>query len=183
MKNLFCLLSIAYCLLAFPSCKQKTDYSKEISSLDSAFVKLKEAENIFLSADTNSFRSVYNFYQEKFHLIRKKISKDTVKKNTAVFLSDTYEQTGNLQNLLDNKKFFERALREGRQRINDLKHDLTEDLIEKNKSAVYVINEITASQKITAAVNRVIEKAKTAAAKLDSLKTEIVQIADSVQAQ
>lgn len=176
----FCLLSIVYCLLFFSSCKQKTDYSKEISRLDSALVKLKETEKNFLSSDTNSFRSVYNFSQGKLHLISEKIAKDTVKKKTAMFLSEAYEYTGNLQNLLDNKKFLERAMNEGQQRINDLKHDLTENLIEKNKSAQYIVNEINASQKISDAVNKAIEKAKSSSMKLDSLKTEIIHIADSL---
>ena len=180
MKNLFCLLPIAYCLLTFSSCKQKTDYSKEISRLDSAVVKLKETEKVFLSVDTNSLKNIYNSSQEKLHLITDKISKDTVKKKTAMFLSEAYSYTGNLQNLLDNKKFMERALKDGEQRISDLKHDLTEDLIEKNKSAEYIVNELNVTQKICDVVNKSIENAKSSSAKLDSMKTQIIFLADSL---
>jgi len=57
---------------------------------------------------------------------------------------------------------------------------LTEDLIEKNKSAEYIVNEINASQKIYEAVNKAIENAKMASLKLDSLKTQIIALADSI---
>ena len=184
MRNPFCLLLTAYCLLVFfPSCKNKTDYSKEISHLDSAIIKLKEAENIFLTVDTNSLKNIYNSSQEKLHLISDKISKDTVKKKTAMFLSEAYSYTGNLQNLLENKKFMERALKDGEQRINDLKHDLTEDLIEKNKSAEYIVNELNATQKICDVVNKAIENAKSSSAKLDSMKTQIIFLADSLNSK
>jgi len=113
VKN-FCLLPIAYCLLVFIfSCKQKTDYSKEISRLDSAGIVLAEAEKNLLSVDTSTLRSSYNSVSENLHSIIKKISKDTVKKKTAMFLSDAYQQSGNILNLLGNKKHLERALREG----------------------------------------------------------------------
>ena len=177
----FCLLSIVYFLLAFSSCKNKTDYSKEISRLDSAVAKLKEAEKVFLSVDTNSLKNIYNSSQEKLHLITDKISKDTVKKKTAMFLSEAYSHTGNLHNLLENKKFMERALKDGEQRISDLKHDLTEDLIEKNKSTEYIVNELSASQKIYDVVNKAIKNAKSSSSKLDSMKTQIIFLADSVK--
>jgi len=89
---------------------------------------LKEAENILLSADTNPLRSSYNFSKEKLQLISEFISKGTVKKKTAIFLSDAYEQSGNIQNLLDNKKYLEQSISECQQRIRDLKHDLTKPL-------------------------------------------------------
>ncbi|MEK6616958.1 MAG: hypothetical protein AABZ32_12790 [Bacteroidota bacterium] len=176
----FCLFSI---LLAFSSCKNKTDYSKEISLLDSAVVKLKEAETFFLSADTGSLRSVYDFSQEKLKMISEKIAKDTVKKKTAVVVSDAYQQSGNIRNLLDNKKYLERAIKESQQRISDLKHDLTEDFIEKNKSTEYILNEMNASQKIYETIRKAIEKAKASATKLDSLKTQISFIADSLKSK
>lgn len=98
-----------------------------------------------------------------------------------MFLSEIYELSGNILNLLDNKKLLERAVKESKQRISDLKHDLNENLIEKNKAAGYVVNEMSASHKIYEAVNKVITNAKTSVKKLDSLKTEIVHIADSLQ--
>lgn len=97
-----------------------------------------------------------------------------------MFLSDAYQQSGNILNLLDNKKHLERVISEGQQRINDLKHDLTEDLIEKNKSAEYIVNEMNVSRKIYEAVSQAIEKAKSSATKLDSLKTQIIALADSL---
>mgnify|MGYP001609428544 FL=1 len=155
----YLLITILFSILAFQSCKQKTDYSKEISRLDSAGIILAEAEKNLFSVDTGTLRSSYNSVSGNLNIIIEKISKDTVKKKTAMFLSDAYQQSGNILNLLDNKKHLERALSEGQQRINDLKHDLTEDLIEKNKSAEYIVNEINASQKLYEAVNKAIEKA------------------------
>ena len=183
MKNP-CLPPVAYCLLAVSfSCKQKTDYSKELYSLDSASVKLKEAEAIFLSADTGSFRTAYIFSKEKLAVISEKITKDTLNKSAALFLSDAFEQTGNVRNVLDNRLFLERAIREGQQRISDLKHDLEADLIDKNKSAEYIVNEVNASKKVFEMVNRTIANAKTSAARLDSMKTEITHLADSLTTQ
>ena len=178
------LLPAAYCLLAVCiSCKQKTNYSGEIARLDSAVVKLIEAENTFTALDTVSLQASSRLFQEKLHTIRDRISGDTVKKITAQFLSYACEQEGNLANLIENKRYFARAIAEGRQRISDLKHDLTEDLIEKNKSAGYIVNELNASQKICETMNQSIEKAKSAAAKLDSMKTRIIFIADSLQSK
>lgn len=174
------LLIATVCILAFSSCKTKTDYSKEISRLDSAIIKLKDAEKVFYSADTGSLRTTYHFFQGKLRLITERIAKDTVNKNTALFLSIAYEQTGNLQNLLENNKFLERALGEGQQRINDLKHDLAEDLIDKNKSQEYIVNELNASQKISETVHKTVGNAKMAQSKLDSLKTQIIFWADSL---
>jgi cell division septum initiation protein DivIVA len=110
-----------------------------------------------------------------------KLSKDTVKKKTATFLTDAYEQSGNISNLLNNKKYLERAMKESGQRISDLKHDLNENLIEKNKSAEYIVHELNASGKICDVVNKAIERAKTSSAKLDSMKTRIIFIADSLK--
>ena len=95
-------------------------------------------------------------------------------------MSEAYEQQGNLSNLLDNKKYFSKAIAEGQQRINDLKHDLAADLIEKNKSAEYIVNELNASLKICDVVNKAIENAKSSSAKLDSMKTQIIFLADSL---
>ncbi len=183
MKNL-CLLAIAYCLLVFTfSCKPKTDYTNEISRLDSAAIRLKEASTAFSSSDTNAFRSVYTFSQEKLHGIYQTIAKDTLQKNTALFLSDASEHMSNLQNMLENKRFFEKAMTEGEQRIRDLKHDLEADLHEKNKSMEYVVNEINASQKLSEAVNKTIEKARSSATKLDSMKTRIEFLSDSLRSK
>ena len=109
-----------------------------------------------------------------------KLSKDTVKKKTALFLTDAYQLSENISNLLSNKKFMERAISESMQRISDLKHDLNENLIEKNKSDEYIVHEINASKKIYETVNKAIEKAKSSSGKLDSMKTQIAFFADSL---
>ena len=101
----------------------------------------------------------------------------------AIFLSGACEQSGNILNLLDNQKYLERAIKESIQRITDLKHDLTEDLIEKNKSAEYIANEVNASEKISNAVSKAIERAKTSSIKLDSIKTQIVFLSDSLKSK
>src|SRR3972149_4785236 len=91
---LFCLLPTAYCLLVFTSsCKQKTDYTKEISRLDSSSSVLISTGNLLLSVDTIALRTSYHFTAEKLHSISKKLSKDTVRKKTALFLSDAYHQS------------------------------------------------------------------------------------------
>lgn len=178
--KLFCQLLIAYCLLAAStSCKQKTDYSKEISRLDSASMVLAIAEKTLLVVDTNRLSSSYNAFTENLHVL----SKDTVKKITALLLSVAYEQSGNIHNLLANKKNLERAIAESKQRIKGLKHDLAENLIEKNKSAEYIVNELNSAAKICDTVNRSIEKTKSSEIKLDSMKTQITFLVDSLKAK
>ncbi|MFI5163860.1 MAG: hypothetical protein ACHQHP_01290 [Bacteroidia bacterium] len=181
-RFLFCLLPTAYCLLFYStSCKQKTDYSKEISRLDSASTVLITAEKILSSADTNLLHSSYNSVAGNLHAVIEKLSKDTVKKKTAEFLSSAYQQSGNILNLLQNKNYLEKAITESQKRINDLKHDLNENLIDKNKSAAYIVSEINSSGKIYDIINKSVERAKSSAAKLDSLKTKISAIADSLK--
>ena len=169
---------LAACI--FSSCKQKTDYSKEIAQLDSALVKLNAAGTVFLAIDTNALRTSDLFFKEKLRMIREKLSGDTVKKITAQFLSEAYEQEGYLANMMDNKKFLARAIEEGRKRMLGLKHDLGEDLIEKNKAAIYIVTELGSSEKICDAMNGAIEKAKSATARLDSMKTRVIFLADSL---
>ena len=182
-RSSYCLLFIAYFLLAFPSCKQKTDHAKEIARLDSAAVLLKEAAKVCSSVDTSALRASFLSAKEKLQLIRQKIASDTLEKKVVLLLSEGYEHAGNLMNLLDNKKYLARAIGEGEQRIGDLKHDLAEDLIEKNKAGEYVVNEMKASLRISEIVNKAIENAKTSERKLDSLKTEITHLADSLQSK
>ena len=177
------MLSMTTAFVFLFACRQRTDHSKEISRLDSASEILTCTGKILLSLDTNSLRNSYNASAGQLHSIREKLAKDTVKKKMAMFLSDAYEQSANIRNLLGNKKYLERAVSEYMQRINDLKHDLSEDLIEKNKTAGYIVNEIDAAGKIFDAVNKSIEKAKTASTKLDSLKTEIIFLADSIKSK
>ena len=113
-------------------------------------------------------------------MISQKLSGDTVRKKAALLLSDAYEQEGNLSNLLENNKYLHRAVMEGMQRISDLKHDLAEDVVEKNKAAEYIVNELNASQKVCEIINNTIAKAKKSSIKLDSLKTKIIFLADSL---
>jgi len=56
-----------------------------------------------------------------------------------------------------------------------------ENLIEKNKVAEYIVNEMNASHKIYETVNKAIANAKSSVKKLDSLKTELTHITDSLQ--
>jgi hypothetical protein len=175
----FWLLAIGYWLLALSSCKPKSDYTKAISRLDSAETVLVSAEKNLLSVDTSNLRASYNSSANNLHIMGK-LSQDTVKKKTALFLTDAYELSGNISNLLNNKKFMGRAISESRQRISDLKHDLNESLIEKNKSDEYIVHEINASKKIYETVNKAIEKAKSSSGKLDSMKTQIAFFADSL---
>ena len=170
-------------LLFLFSCKQKTDYTKEILRLDSALTVLTGADKILSSVDTSELRTSYNSTAKDLHGIMEKLSKDTVKKKTAQFLSDAYERSGNILNLLSNKKFLERAIVESKQRISDLKHDLNENLIEKNRSAEYIVHELNASGKINDMVSQVIERAKLSSVKLDSMKARIIFIADSLKSK
>ena len=178
-------ISIALVVVIFSlhSCKQKTDYTKEISRLDSALTVLTGADKILSSVDTSTLRISYNSTANDLHGIMEKLSKDTVKKKTAQFLSDAYERSGNILNLLSNKKFLERAIAESRQRISDLKHDLDENLIEKNKSEEYIVHEFNSSGKIYETINKAIERAKSSSLKLDSMKTQIIFIADSLKSK
>lgn len=167
-------------LLLLFSCKQKWDYSGEISRLDSAATELIEAKKHFLSVDTIAVRAKFLFAKEKIHSISENISKDTIRKEMALFLSATYEEIGDMQNLLENKKYLERALDETRQRISDLQHDLKEGLVEKEKAAEYIAAEINTSEKLSGTITTAVNKAKTSFTKLDSLSDRLLFLADSL---
>ncbi|HET7819765.1 MAG TPA: hypothetical protein VFL70_10700 [Bacteroidia bacterium] len=166
--------------LLLASCNSPYDYTKEIVLLDSASAKLKEAEKAILNLDTISLKSSYSFSINTLQSISEKIAHDTLNKTTAVVLNNAFEQTKNLENLFDNKKFLSRALSEGYKRIENLKHDLQNDLIEKKLSDEYIKNEINSSEKLNDLVTTSITKAKIAVIKLDSLKTGITSLADSL---
>lgn len=180
----FCILPITCCLLvALSSCKQKIDYSKEISRLDSASTALIGTEKTLLEVDTSKLHASYKTITEDLHGLSEKLSGDTVNKRTALLVTLAYEQAGSIHNLLENKIYLERAMSESKQRLGDLKHDLAENLIETNKAGEYIVNEINSTGKICDAVNRSIEKAKSASSKLDSLKTQITFLADSLNSK
>lgn len=189
MKNLFqfsrigcfTLLTVLSGFFLLSSCKQKTDYAKEIALLDSISDALSIAEKSLLSADTVSLNTMCSAFTTNLNDLTEKLSKDTVAKKTALFLSTAYEQTAHIRNLLTNKTFYIKAIRESRQRINNLRHDLKENLIEKNKSAAYIVNELNSAGKIHDAVQGCMENVKSASSRLDSLKTEIISFADSLK--
>ena len=97
-----------------------------------------------------------------------------------MLLSEAYRHSGNIRILLNNTKCLINAIDETKQRISNLKHDLNKNLIEKNKSAKYVVKEISASEKIYATAADIIEKTKSSVIKMDSLKTQIIALADSL---
>ena len=152
-----------------------------IFRLDSASSALILTERNLLLVDTNNLSKAYDTISSKLHKLTEKLLKDTVNKKTAVLLSISYEETANIQNLLANKKNLTRIITESKQRINNLKHDLKDNLIEENKSNEYVINEINSTGKISYTVNKAIKKAHISFNKLDSLKTELTFLEDSLK--
>jgi hypothetical protein len=180
VKSITQLCAVCGLLSFIFSCKQKTDYTREISRLDSASAALEIAEKSLLRVDTAALRTSYNTLSASLHELTEKISKDTVKKKTALLLSAAYEQAEHIHTLLENKKYFERAIRESRQRLNDLEHDLAANLIDKNQSQKYIANEMNAFQKICNAVNQALAKTTIAKDTLDSFHTGILFLKDSL---
>lgn len=172
------LFSIFYYL--FSSCEPKPDYSAEISQLDSAGALTEEAEKILFSSDTHSLRTAYNSTAQNLNNIIQKLAGDTVKKKMGIFLTDAFQQSGNIINLLDMSDYLKKSVTESEQRIKNLKHDLLKNLIEQDRVREYVEHEIVASKKIHGLVTNSVARAKLSAAKLDSLKTKIIALADSL---
>lgn len=172
------LFSIFYYL--FSSCEHKPDYSAEILQLDSAEALDEEAEQILLSSDTHSLRATYNATAQNLQSIIRKLAGDTVKKKMGVFLTDAFQQSGNIINLLDMSRELEKSITESKQRIKNLKHDLSKNLIENAQAEGYVVHEIAASRRIHQLVTNSVTQAKLSAIKLDSLKTKIIALADSL---
>ncbi|MFH1004758.1 MAG: hypothetical protein V1781_04585 [Bacteroidota bacterium] len=181
MKKWKILLYVSTILIfLFSSCNEKPDCSKEISHLDSAEIVLDNAKKNLLLVDTNYIRTFYNSTADNLHVIMKKISGDTINKITIMFLSDAYQQSENIFNLLNNIQYLVSAISETKQRISNLKHDLNKNLIEKTKFSEYVVSEMNISKKIYDTVNNVVIKTKSSITKLDSLKAQITALADSL---
>lgn len=181
MKSLFCLLCIVYCLLAFISCKPRTDFSKEISSLDSAKAVLtatREKLSSVRSPDSNAT----GFLSASIKEIRSLQASDTVNKETAVLLAELSGLKGILIGLKRYRENYIRAAEESLKRAGALQHDLIENLIEDdNKSREYIVHEAKALEKIIAGLKLIIEMNAVSVHKLDSLKTRITLISDSLK--
>lgn len=173
-------LSKLFLFLLFFSCKQKIDYSKEITRLDSAVAVLTSAEQILHSADTAFLKRTMDSAAVKLSRISEKIKHDTLDKPVAMFLSNAYDHSGNILNFLENRNHLQRAVLESKNRMSNLKHDLAEDLIEQNKSAAYIVSEISAAAKISDMIKSSVNNASVSSAKLDSMQSQIAQFADSI---
>ena len=180
--RLFLALFFIFCTIFLLSCKQKWDYTKELVQLDSTSTRLIAAERNLLGADTGYFRVSYNSTAQYLRSIKEMCFNDTLQKNTAIFLSDAYTYSANVYCLLDSNKSIEKIISASKERISDLKHDLAHSLIEKNNAKEYIEYEQKAVQEITESIIRTIEKANVSCEKLDLLKTQIIFMADSLQA-
>jgi hypothetical protein len=183
VKNspLLCIACIIW--LSASYCTQKTDYSRDLSRVDSLSTLLAKSEKMLLQTDTLALHTTYNMLSASLHEISEKISKDTLDKKTAVLLSRAYVHAGHLRTLLENKSYLEKAIQESVQRLSDLKHDLAANLIEKNESVKYMSKEINATGKVCNAVNKTLENAASSGYTLDSLKTEISLLAGSLHSK
>lgn len=179
--RLFSLLLFSLFIAFIPSCKQKWDYTKEIVQLDSTSTILQSLEKNLLAIDTGYLRSSFDSAAHYLSTIKEKCFNDTVQKNTAIFLSDVYECSGNICYVLDSSKWLEKIINESIQRVNNLKYDLAQNLIEKNNAKEYVAYELKAANKMSESIVRAIEKANVCCVKLDSMKTQIIFMADSLQ--
>lgn len=155
------------------------DYSKEVTQLDSLTTMLVESEKILSASDTVSLKRIL----DAFATVRsasQKISGDTIHKKTAMFLLSVYEHSQNILNFLQNKSYLQQTITESKKRINNLKHDLTNNLIEKQKSFDYLLNETNTATKIHEMIKNLLASANASAAKLDSMRIQIIYLPDSL---
>lgn len=178
-KLLMPLLGFVLFLFLF-SCKQNRDYSKEVAQLDSLAIILAESEKILLSADTLLFKRNLDSFVS-LRSVSGKISGDTIHKAMAMFLLSVYKHSGNILNFLQNKSYLQKAITESKRRISDLKHDLINNLIEQKKAVDYLINETNAASQISEMIKKSIATANSSAAKLDSMRTQIIYLSDSLK--
>ena len=179
--RLFLLLFFIFCVAFISSCKQKWDYTREMVQLDSISTLLISAERNLLAIDTGYFRVSYNSTAQYLNSIKESCFNDTLQKNTAIFLSDVYHYSGNVHYLLDSSDHLEKLVKESKQRLGNLKYDLTQNLIDKNNAKEYIAHERREAQRTTESILLVIEKAKLSCEKLDSMKTRISALADNLK--
>ena len=180
MKYIFFILSTIFVLTSSSSCKQKSNYTKEISSLDSSVIELKKSENNLLNLDTLSIQKTFSHTEITLKTLHNLILKDTINKKSALQLSTLYEQFENLQYFFDNQHYFIMAARENIHQIENLKYDLKENLVEPNKANEFIHNELSSSTKVTEIITEAIAKAKNASKKLDSLSIQHAFPFDSI---
>ena len=181
MKNR-CLLPVICCLLALIiSCKQKSDFSAEISRLDSALASVKNSDSILRLVDTAGVRRIIALTDEKLSGVSAQLRADTLRKSSAIFLSDCYETLRHLQGGLENRKYHLKALGESKVHLEALAHDLKENLLDKNKASEYVVTELKECGKLTSSALDIPKKMNASAAILDTLQSRIAAFADSIQ--
>jgi len=166
------ILAIFFVSMGLESCKLKTDYQREIKAIDSTISILDSCKNTLIQIDSASLQS-------KCFDLANILSGDTIKKDNALLLSKQVELSKNIQNLLNNKHSLELALHESIKQLSNLKQDLSFDLITKNNSQQFVVNEINESQRILSTIESAIKIANTSANQLDSIQKSAPTIADT----
>lgn len=181
MKIYFLFLSAPGLIALAPSCKPAPDYSRDIARLDSALLERAVIYNAWKYIDTSAILALISKTEEKLSPVSEKLKADTILKTQALFLSDCYQTKDHLKQALENRKYFAEELEKNRQRIENLEHDLMENLLEENKAREYVVNELNALEELTGMASSAFSNMQVSAAALDSLQGKITAFADSLQ--
>lgn len=182
----FALLSMTTAILCCSSCRQKPDYSGEMSRLDSTYQALDSAAAKFRThapADSAAIAAGSKKIAESIREIKSLFPSDTVNKELAMFLYQLSDLKGSLDLADANGRYYSRSIDSSRKQIMNLKTDLNNGLIDKNKAEEYVVNEINTAKKIIEGMNNTTFQSREDFRKLDSLLPRIIMITDSLRSE
>jgi hypothetical protein len=161
------------------SCK-KTDLLYETSQLDSAIVKIDSSEKILAMVDTvkldgclSKIKSDVDFIQQNY--------KDTMEKQLAMELAHYSYIRKPLLNMRNAYNFLRQAVGYSREQMKNLKHDMSNNLLEEKQAKEYFEQENEAAQKI---LKTAVELKNTETEKLsicDSLTPKVEQIISGIK--
>jgi hypothetical protein len=131
MKNYttFCLLVG----LVAVSC-QRSEFTSEIKTIDSLIAVLDSAEAIFADIDTTGFRNLGQTFTENMSYVEQHYKKnnDTIPRDVALLMANYRDIKKPAKGFLSNHSKIKGELEYSKQQLRDLKHDLENNLLERN---------------------------------------------------
>ena len=170
MKRYLILLIITS--LSFNACKNA--FEKEAGQIDSLMAIVKDTENALLSVDTSRVFSTTRQMQKDIADINSVA--DTLDKETAFKLADYYSSKKQLYQLTSNYATYNTKINLAKKQLNDLKQDLNNGLITKEKFSDYYRTEQMAVVELNNEINRAINGLEVRLQKMELNRAEIADI-------
>ena len=153
MKRIIKYISLTLIVIIFFGCKEA--YEKENSEIDSLNQLVNNTEEVLLSIDTAKVFSVVRDVKKELWNFGNRF--DTLDRETTFKVADYYGNKKSLYFIYDNYPKFIYEIEVTRKQLDNLKDDLNNGIIPKEKFVDYYKNEqeiiVTLNDKINTAVN------------------------------